>query len=185
MSVRIVHKMFPLNVILSQQFPHSLTHTLNHTGPLYIWSMFPAEDTWNWLMNNARNTASPEATMHFSWQDNQFSAMWHLQTLDTEKARYYIREDYINDPDLIDISVAGIQTPSSFDQEEHADLIIFYTESWEVLGILWRDAVRHYAENATAHEMGLIGLKQLGPSHFEFEGKMDIYRFYLRQFARK
>lgn len=165
---------------------HLLCFFVDSAGPLYVWSMFPAEDTWNWLMNNNRNTASAPATMHFSWQDNQFSAMWHLKTLNSQKAKYYHREKWINDPDMIDISVAGTQTVSSFGQLEHAELILFYIASWPLLGNVWEEAVQLFGDSCdTTADLRAVGLERHGAGLYRFESKLDVWRFYCLHFAGK
>lgn len=149
------------------------THTdpIQYAGPLHMWSMFPAEGLWHWLMCNARNKNSAEATMLFAFIDKQRVDRWALTSLRTEADRYYYVGEYIAHSHKISIQVQGKMSRGDFSFLERGALIMFYVKSLPILDGLWGAAVRLFGTTHTAQQLSDVGLSRTGVTGFDFQSK--------------
>lgn len=123
-----------------------------------MWSMFPAENLWHWLMTNARNKNSAEATMLYAWLDKQRVAMYFMTSLTSESKRYYYKEKFIAHSHMIAMYMLGKRHSEDLTIKEHAALIIFYTQRLFDLGRLWSDAVRYHCSTRSDLQLRAQGL---------------------------
>lgn len=153
---------------------------------MYMWSMFPAEDMWNWLIKTIRNKNTPEACMMFSWQDKQCMDLKHLFNTDPEAFKDPTK--YMNDPSCMTYEMKGQVSRTARDQDMPA-LVRYYVTNNPIIKVLWNAAIVQFRNTHTASQINAAGIKQptragaLGGFEFKTEGQ--LYSFYMNHFRGK
>lgn len=153
------------------------------TSPMYLWSMFPAEDMWNWLIKTIRNRNTPEACMMFGWQDRQCMDLKHL--IHTSPAPFKDPTKFMNDPDCMTYEMKG-KTTTRLSNDTLYALVRYYVTCNAIVKGLWYAAITHFVSTHTAGEVRAAGIKQptragaLGG--FEFKTQSMLFEFYRDNF---
>lgn len=154
-------------------------------GPLYLWSMFPAENLWSWLARMIGNRANAESCMMFAWHDKQFIDLHFWNESSADLPEFKDPTQYIADPSKAKPKAAGAVIKNAIRTQDITSLVWFYVEYMPVLTAMWVEVVSRYIRDHTRKQVADLHIKRPKAGGFKFNTAPWMSNFFTHHFCGK